>query len=116
MITGCAPFFLLALMGVALGSWVFGGHIAARLTGIGALALFLLYFALLNWTAQARARLREEERSGGAEGPAGDSRQEAMSEEAREEWHHFLRAEGQLLWLGVGVLLAVIGVLIWRGR
>lgn len=116
MVTGCAPFFLLALAGVALGSWVFGSHIAARLLGLAGLALFLLYFALLNWTAQARIRLRREEKSGGAPGESGGARQEARSEEARGEWAHYLRTEGRMLWLGVGVLLAVILLLVLRVR
>jgi hypothetical protein len=116
MVTGCAPFFLLALAGVALGSWIFGSHIAARLLGLGGLALFLLYFALLNWTAQARLRLRREEKTGGTPGESRGPLQEAMGEEARGEWAHYLRAEGRMLWLGVGVLLAVILLLVLRVR
>ncbi len=64
MLTGCAPVFMLGLLGVSLGSWFFGTHIAARLTGLVLLLLFLLYFALLNWTAQSNIRIRKEKGEG----------------------------------------------------
>ncbi|MEK6709617.1 MAG: hypothetical protein AABZ64_03480 [Nitrospinota bacterium] len=114
MVTGCAPFFLLALAGVALGSWIFGGHLAARLMGLGGLALFLLYYALLNWTAQARLKFRREEEE--AEESPGQGSRPALRGEARAEWAHYLRAEGRMLWLGVGALALAIGALIARRR
>jgi len=109
MVTGCAPFFLLALAGVALGSWLFGSHAAARFMGLGGLLLFLLYFALLNWTAQSRLRLRpfRQEEIPPEKGADG---------EARAEWAGYLRTEGRMLWLGVGLLLAVILILVLKGR
>ena len=109
MVTGCAPFFLLGLVGVALGSLLFGSHTAARLTGLGLLTLFLLYFALLNWTAQTRMRHRRE---AGPEETAPPPREGPAAAESEEEdpaeWAHYLRTEGKVLWGMVFFLLAAI--------
>ena len=84
MITGCAPFFLIALAGVALGSWSFGTHLAARITGISLLAVSILYFALLNWTAQNNLRQRKDgrEEPGLAPYPEREARERPAGEAA----------------------------------
>lgn len=122
MVTGCAPFFLIGLLGVALGSWFFGSHLMARVTGLLILAIFLGYFALLNWTAQINLRNREEQH-----GEPSPSTQSAVSphldrdtripftSEDRKEWAHYLQTEGRLLWLGVFILVIVLIILIARG-
>ncbi len=121
MITGCAPFFLLGLLGVALGSWFFGSHILARMTGLVFLTIFLAYFALLNWTAQSNIKNR---RAGAEEDPhtprdTSDAQAEAgdqipFTEEDRREWAHYLRAEGRILWTGVAFLILVLVILFIR--
>ena len=114
MITGCAPFFLLGLIGVAVGSWLFGSHIAARLTGLVFLGLFVFYFALLNWTAQRNFEIRNknsEDKSPPSppnlarKGYLGES---LSNQEARAEWGNYLRIEGRILWLTVTALIGVI--------
>ncbi len=110
MVTGCAPFFLLGLAGVALGSWFFGTHGAARFTGLGALVLFVLYFALLNWTAQSRLESRAKENA-----VPDEDEKEGFREEDRAEWVNYLRTEGRLLWMGVVFLLGVILLLAVKG-
>ncbi|MEE9276410.1 MAG: hypothetical protein V3V62_13985 [bacterium] len=129
MLTGCAPVFMLGLLGVSLGSWFFGTHIAARLTGLVLLLLFLLYFALLNWTAQSNIRLREEKGGGEETGPGGqppaetqatggahteEGEQAPFTEDDRAEWAAFLQTEGRVLWAGVIFLSATIAVLILK--
>lgn len=121
MITGCAPFFLIALAGVALGSWSFGTHLAARLTGISLLAAAIVYFALLNWTAQNNLRQGKsmEKESEAAPYPEREARERPAGEAAftasdRREWNHYLRVEGRILWSAAGVLAAVILYLIIR--
>lgn len=122
MVTGCAPFFLLGLLGVALGSWFFGSHLMARVTGLLILAIFLTYFALLNWTAQINLRNREEQdgetspdtQSSGSLHLDRDKRIPFTGED-RREWAHYLRTEGRLLWLGVFILVIVLIILIARG-
>ncbi|MEE9274326.1 MAG: hypothetical protein V3V62_03335 [bacterium] len=114
MVTGCAPFFLLVLAGVAFGSWAFGGHTAARLTGLSVLALSLIYFALLNWTAQTQQkRRREGDGKGEREAPKTEE-ESTLSEEERAEWVIYLRSEGRILWAVVTILLAAILFLILR--
>ena len=114
MITGCAPFFLIGLLGVAVGSWLFGNHIAARLTGLVFLALFIFYFALLNWTAQRNLEIRDNYPENKSPPPPSDlTRTEYPEEtladqEARAEWDNYLRIEGRILWLTVAALIGVI--------
>ncbi len=113
MLTGCAPIFILGLLGVSLGSWFFGTHIAARLTGLILLEGFLLYFALLNWTAQSNQRRSINSGSEAADigqdgSPAGESDQAPFTDEDRAEWVHYLETEGRILWTGV-VFLALVG-------
>lgn len=123
---------MLGLLGVSLGSWFFGTHIAARLTGLTLLLLFLLYFALLNWTAQSNIRRRRERGEGAEAGPGGTGgrapaeTQEAggahaeegerapFTEDDRVEWAAFLQTEGRVLWAGVIFLAATILVLILK--
>ena len=129
MLTGCAPVFMLGLLGVSLGSWFFGTHIAARLMGLALLLLFLLYFALLNWTAQSNIRLREEKGEGAEMGPGGpppaetqaaggahteEGEQAPFTEDDRAEWAAFLQTEGRVLWAGVIFLAATIAILILK--
>ncbi len=128
MLTGCAPVFMLGLFGVSLGSWFFGTHLAARLTGLVLLLLFLLYFALLNWTAQSNIRIRKEKGEGavaetdpGGQAPAetqaaGGAHSEEgemvpFTEDDRAEWAVFLQTEGRVLWAGVIFLAATIAIL-----
>lgn len=117
MVTGCAPIFILGLLGVSLGSWFFGTHIAARLTGLVALAGFMLYFALLNWTAQSNIALKstaaktepdEKTTEGGDE-------EVPFTDEDRVEWAHYLKSEGRILWAGFVFLAFVIVTLIVKG-
>ncbi len=119
MVTGCAPFFLLGLLGVALGSWFFGTHYMARMTGLALLTIFLAYFALLNWTAQSNIKNRKagddsqtSQESGGPHAEAGD--EIPFTEEDRREWVHYLRTEGRILWLGVTFLILVLIILFFR--
>ena len=126
---------MLGLLGVSLGSWFFGTHIAARLTGLALLLLFLLYFALLNWTAQSNIRRRRERGegaeadpggTGGTGGSAPAETQEAggahaeegetapFTEDDRVEWAAFLQTEGRVLWAGVIFLGATILILILK--
>lgn len=121
MITGCAPFFLLTLAGVALGSWSFGTHVAARLTGLTFLGAAILYFALLNWTAQKNLKKRKEERSENGPDPYPEREahiqrlgEQTFTESDRKEWEHYLGMEGRILWGAAGVLAAVIFYLIVR--
>ena len=119
MVTGCAPFFLLGLVGVALGSWLFGSHYMARMTGLAILTLFLAYFALLNWTAQANIknhRAGEEPNTFQESGdPHADAGEEIpFTEEDRREWAHYLRTEGQILWVTVTLLIIVLIALFIR--
>ncbi len=116
MVTGCAPIFILGLLGVSLGSWFFGTHIAARLTGLVALAGFMLYFALLNWTAQSNiARKNAEEKSEPDENKTdtGDG-DVPFTDEDRVEWTHYLKSEGRILWTGFVFLAIVIVALILK--
>ena len=114
MITGCAPFFLLGLIGVAVGSWFFGSHIAARLTGLVFLALFVFYFALLNWTARRNLEIRNKNSEDKSPPPPSDLIRtgypgESLSDqEAQAEWGNYLRIEGRILWLTVTALIGVI--------
>lgn len=117
MVTGCAPVFILGLLGVSLGSWFFGTHIAARLTGLVALAGFMLYFALLNWTAQSNITLKNavkqsENDEKTADTGGGDI---PFTDEDRAEWAHFLKTEGRILWAGAIFLVVVIIALSVRG-
>ena len=121
MVTGCAPVFMLGLLGVSLGSWFFGSHIAARLTGLFLLMAFMLYFALLNWTAQSNLRFRKnggenpvEPPHGTGETPSGDEDPLPFTEEDRAEWVNYLRTEGQILWGGTIFLALVILILILK--
>ncbi len=130
MLTGCAPVFMLGLLGVSLGSWFFGTHIAARLMGLALLLLFLLYFALLNWTAQSNIRIRKEKGEemgpGGPVGPppaetqaaggahAEEGEQTPFTEDDRAEWATFLQTEGRVLWAGVIFLATTVAVLILK--
>ncbi len=119
MVTGCAPFFLLGLVGVALGSWLFGSHYMARMTGLAILTIFLAYFALLNWTAQTNIknhRAGEEPKSSQESGdPHADAGEEIpFTEEDRREWAHYLRTEGQILWVAVTLLIIVLITLFIR--
>lgn len=121
MVTGCAPFFLLGLLGVAMGSWFFGSHVMARMTGLVTLTIFLGYFALLNWTAQSNIKIRQSR--AGDEPPAPADADESstnaenpipFTDEDRREWVHYLRTEGLILRAGVVFLLLVIIILIFR--
>jgi hypothetical protein len=116
MITGCAPIFMLGLLGVSLGSWFFGTHIAARLTGLILLDGFLLYFALLNWTAQSNQRKRGAEVPDAAQGgsPARENGQVPFTDEDRAEWVHYLKTEGRILWVGVVFLTLVGAAMLWK--
>lgn len=114
MLTGCSPVFLLVVLGVGAGSWMFGDHTAARITGLAAITLFLAYFALLNWTAQNRQK-READSAGEKNlyqeitGPHDDgARRERFTEDDRAEWRNYLRTEGKILWFGVGGLLLAL--------
>ncbi len=115
MLTGCSPVFLLVIVGVGIGSWMFGNHTAARITGLLAITIFLAYFALLNWTAQNR----QKQESGAAQekdlyqeitGPHDDgTRRERFTEDDKAEWRTYLKSEGKILWFGVaGLLLALL--------
>lgn len=114
MLTGCAPVFLLVVLGVGVGSWMFGDHTAARITGLAATILFLTYFALLNWTAQNRQKREADaayEKNPYQEitGPHDDgARRERFTEDDRAEWRNYLRTEGKILWFGVGGLLLAL--------
>lgn len=117
MVTGCAPIFILGLLGVSLGSWFFGTHIAARVTGLVALAGFMLYFALLNWTAQSNIALKntlkkEEPDEKTMDIGDGDT---PFTDEDRVEWAHYLKSEGRILWTGFVFLAIVIAALIVKG-
>jgi hypothetical protein len=119
MVTGCAPFFLLGLLGVALGSWFFGSHYMARMTGLAILTIFLTYFALLNWTAQSNIKNRKagddpktSQESGDPHAEAGD--EIPFTEEDRREWAHYLQTEGRILWLCVALLTLVLIILFFR--
>tara|TARA_B100000686_G_scaffold26710_1_gene26076 strand:+ start:12593 stop:12943 length:351 start_codon:yes stop_codon:yes gene_type:complete len=113
MLTGCAPFFLIGLIGLAAGSWIFGTHVAARLTAVSFLLIFLLYFALLNWTA--RTRMKNKKNSEKEDIPANPSSNEkSMTEQEKEDWYNYLGSEGKLLWLGVFVLLFAFLTLLIR--
>ncbi|MBT3352523.1 MAG: hypothetical protein HOC91_00985 [Nitrospinaceae bacterium] len=116
MVTGCAPIFILGLLGVSLGSWFFGTHIAARLTGLVALAGFMLYFALLNWTAQSNiARKNTMEKSEPDEKTTDNVEGDVpFTDEDRLEWNHYLKSEGRILWTGFVFLAVVIVALIVR--
>ena len=114
MITGCAPFFLLGLIGVAAGSWLFGSHIAARLTGLVFLALFIFYFALLNWTAQRNLEIRNKKSKDKSPPLPSDlnrtvyPEESSSDQESRAEWGNYLKIEGRILWLTVTALIGVI--------
>jgi hypothetical protein len=118
MLTGCSPVFLLGLLGVSLGSWFFGTHLAARITGLILLMGFLLYFGLLNWTAQSNIRMKKEHQDDS--GPHqessdpihGDENQIPFTDEDRAEWHNYLRSEGRLLWAGLVFLAFITAYLI----
>ena len=113
MLTGCAPFFLIGLIGLAAGSWIFGTHVAARLTAITFLLIFLLYFALLNWTA--RTRMINKKNSKTEDIPTNPpSNEKTMTEQEKEDWYDYLGSEGKLLWLGVLVLLVAFLTLLIR--
>jgi len=114
MVTGCAPIFILGLLGVSLGSWFFGTHIAARLTGLVALAGFMLYFALLNWTARSNiARKSAEEKLEPKEKTTDNGDDNVpFTDEDRVEWAHYLKSEGRILWAGFVFLAIVIVALI----
>ncbi len=119
MVTGCAPIFILGLLGVSLGSWFFGTHIAARLTGLILLEGFLLYFALLNWTAQSNQHRSINKGSEAADtgqdsSPAGENDQAPFTDEDRAEWVHFLETEGRILWTGVVFLALVMAALLLK--
>ena len=114
MLTGCSPVFLLVILGVGIGSWMFGDHTAARITGLAALTLFLVYFALLNWTAQNRQK-READAPDAKDlyqeitGPHDDgARRAPFTENDRAEWRNYLKTEGRILWFGVGGLLLAL--------
>ena len=113
MLTGCAPFFLIGLIGLAAGSWIFGTHIAARLTAVSFLLLFLLYFALLNWTARTRMKNKKELN---IEDTTTDpsSNENKITEQEKEDWYNYLGSESKLLWLGVFVLLFAFLTLLIR--
>ncbi len=114
MLTGCSPVFLLVILGVGIGSWIFGDHIAARITGLLAITVFLSYFALLNWTAQSRQRQREndprekdlyQEMTGTQNS---DARRKSFTEYDQTEWRSYLKTEGRILWFGIGGLLLAL--------
>ena len=113
MLTGCAPFFLIGLIGLAAGSWIFGTHVAARLTAVSFLLIFLLYFALLNWTA--RTRMKDKKNSKPEEITSNTtSNEKTLTDQEKEDWFNYLGSEGKLLWLGVFVLLAAFLTLLIR--
>ncbi|MED5579548.1 MAG: hypothetical protein VX794_05900 [Nitrospinota bacterium] len=113
MLTGCAPFFLIGIIGLAAGSWIFGTHIAARLTAVSFLLLFLLYFALLNWTA--RTRMNEKRRTNSENSIEDSSSTEnELTTQEKEDWYNYLGSEGKFLWLGVFVLLVAFLTLLLR--
>jgi len=119
MITGCAPVFLLGILGVSLGSWFFGTHFAARLTGLVLLEGFLLYFGLLNWTAQANIRFSPPKKGYFHGDPANsenlapeNEEQIIFTEEDRAEWFYYLKTEGRILWTGAVFLALLIALLI----
>lgn len=113
MLTGCAPFFLIGLIGLAAGSWIFGTHVAARLTAVSFLLIFLLYFALLNWTA--RTRMKDKKNSKTEEITSNTtSNEKTLTDQEKEDWFNYLGSEGKLLWLGVFVLLAAFLTLLIR--
>ncbi len=114
MLTGCSPVFLLVILGIGIGSWIFGSHTAARITGLLTVTVFLVYFALLNWTAQNRQKQesdapREKDLYQEITGPHdGGTRRELFTEDDRAEWRNYLKTEGKILWFGVaGLLLAL---------
>ncbi len=115
MLTGCSPVFLLVILGVGIGSWMFGDHTGARITGLLAIIVFLAYFALLNWTAQNRQKQesdtpRKKDLYQEITGPHDDgARREPFTEDDRAEWRNYLKTEGKILWFGVaGLLLALL--------
>jgi len=113
MLTGCAPFFLIGIIGLAAGSWIFGTHIAARLTAVSFLLLFLLYFALLNWTARTRMNKKRRTNSENSIEDSSSTENELTTQE-KEDWYNYLGSEGKLLWLGVFVLLVAFLTLLLR--
>ncbi len=121
MLTGCSPVFLLVILGVGIGSWIFGNHTAARITGLGAITAFLAYFALLNWTAQNRQKQaadspREKDLYQEITGPHDEgTRREIFTEQDKAEWRSYLKTEGKILWFGVGGLLLALLYLILKG-
>jgi hypothetical protein len=121
MVTGCAPVFLLGILGVSLGSWFFGTHFAARLTGLILLEGFLLYFGLLNWTAQSNIRFRPQrektfpgDSSDSGNSTPEDNDQAPFTEEDRAEWYHYLETEGRILWTGAVCMALLIALLILK--
>ncbi len=119
MLTGCSPVFLLVVVGVGIGSWMFGDHTAARITGLAVITVFLAYFALLNWTAQNRQKQAaqapgEQDLYQEITGPHDDgARREPFTEDDRAEWRSYLETEGKILWFGVaGLLLALIYLIV----
>ena len=113
MLTGCAPFFLIGLIGLAAGSWIFGTHIAARLTAVSFLLLFLLYFTLLNWTARTRMKNKKESNIEDTK-PDTSSNENKITKQEKEDWYNYLESESKLLWLGVFVLLFAFLTLLIR--
>ena len=113
MLTGCAPFFLIGIIGLAAGSWIFGTHIAARLTAVSFLLLFLLYFALLNWTARTRMNKKRRTNSENSIEDSSSTENELTTQE-KEDWYNYLGSVGKLLWLGVFVLLVAFLTLLLR--
>ncbi|MFQ5895610.1 MAG: hypothetical protein ACE5JJ_07320 [Nitrospinota bacterium] len=92
MNAGCLAFFVV-LVAVALGSWLTGGGKGARLVGLGALILMVLYYALANWTAQSLD-------------PPTDPSGRFRGFESWYDWKRYARNEGLILW-GAFLFLAL---------